>query len=464
MKKHLLISILSIITFSAALFPDVASAQYIQLYNFKGSPDGSSPVGPLISDGIYLYGTTQNGGFNDWGTIFKIKPDGTGYVKLMEFGTTLCGGKCPCAALAFDGNYLYGMTSFGGRYNSGTIFKINLDGTNYTKLMDFAGDINGGMPSTYASIISDSYYLYGMTSGGANGTGTVFKIKHDGTGYDKIYDFTDSGTPYGSLISNRYFLYGMTTFGGTYSLGSVFKIDLDNYRYTKLLDFDGASNGSMPYGSLMLKDTFLYGMTNSGGTYDLGTAFKIKSDGSSYVKLLDFDSVKGINPMGALISDNIFLYGMTIWGGINSMGTVFKIKFDGTGFVKIFDFSYFINGFQPRAALYSDGTFLYGMAGGGGTYEEGVIFRLDTNATVGIEELTENNRIDIYPNPSSNNLFVESPQLSLLEISNLQGQTILQQRIQGGKSDIDISRLAKGIYILKLVSLENMQVTKFVKE
>src|ERR1035437_9169964 len=87
-------------------------------------------------------------------------------------------------------------------------------------------------------------------------------------------------------------------------------------QYTKLLDFAGATNGNDPYGSLISDGTFLYGMTQYGGTDSLGVIFKIKPDGSGYAKLIDFTSVaNGSNPSGSLISDGTFLYGMTYGGG-----------------------------------------------------------------------------------------------------------------------------------------------------
>src|SRR5438105_4232591 len=76
--------------------------------------------------------------------------------------------------------------------------------------------------------------------------------------------------------------------------------------------------------------------------------------------LLDFGSVQGSHPYGSLISDGTFLYGMTSGGGINNMGTVFKVKTDGTGYVDLFDFSG-VNGQQPNGSLIYDGNYLYGM-------------------------------------------------------------------------------------------------------
>ncbi len=98
-----------------------------------------------------------------------------------------------------------------------------------------------------------------------------------------------------------------------------------NAQFTDLLDFTGTANGKNPYGSLISDGTFLYGMTYAGGVNNLGTIFKIKPDGTGYLKLLDFSgTANGSNPYGSLFYDGTFLYGMTYAGGANSDGTIFK--------------------------------------------------------------------------------------------------------------------------------------------
>jgi len=72
-------------------------AQYTKLLDFAGTPDGGNPRGSLISDGTFLYGMTTGGGTNGMGTIFKIMPDGTGFVKLLDFnGITAARAQITC--------------------------------------------------------------------------------------------------------------------------------------------------------------------------------------------------------------------------------------------------------------------------------------------------------------------------------------------------------------------------------
>ena len=352
---------------------------YAKLFDFSGTVDGSYPYGSLISDGTFLYGVTNDGGTNGSGTVFKIMPDGTGYIKLLDCDG-LTTGRRPEGTLFSDGSFLYGATRFGGINNLGIIFKVSLTGTGYTKLKDFAGAAGGKHPT--GTLISDGTFLYGITySGGTNDLGTMFKIKPDATSFSIIMNFAGSingSYPYGSLISDGTFLYGMTYAGGTNDLGTVFKILSNGSGYTKLLDFAGAANGSNPMGSLMLNGASLYGITSSGGVNGAGTIFKINPNGTGYTNLMNYiGGVNGTVPYGSIVSDGTFLYGMTNQGGSNSMGTIFKIKSDGTGFTKLMDFAGAANGSGPDGcSLIWDGTFLYGMTTWGGINNTGTIFKI----------------------------------------------------------------------------------------
>src|SRR5436190_1787608 len=110
-----------------------SSAQYTKLLDFAGTANGANPIGSLFSKGTFLYGMTSNGGTNDYGTIVKIKPDGTGYSKLLDF-SGVTNGRNPRGSLISDGTFLYGMTSGGGTNNIGNIFKIKPDGTGDTTI------------------------------------------------------------------------------------------------------------------------------------------------------------------------------------------------------------------------------------------------------------------------------------------------------------------------------------------
>ncbi|MFM9839285.1 MAG: choice-of-anchor tandem repeat GloVer-containing protein [Cyclobacteriaceae bacterium] len=362
-------------------------AQYTKLLDFGSTANGTHPYSSPISDGTFLYGMTSDGGLNGLGTIYKVKLDGTGFTKLLDFDGT--NGRNPFGSLTLAGSTLVGMTRGGGANGQGTIFKINSDGTGYTDLMDFAYAASGGFP--YGSLIFDGTFLYGMTTqGGSKSYGTVFKILLDGTGYTKLLEFDNTnngGYPYGSLISDGTFLYGMTTLDGAFDYGTIFKIKTDGTGYAKLRNFGGAADGKAPYGSLISDGTFLYGMTSQGGANNFGALFKIKPDGTSFTKLVDFDnSTKGAYPTGSLVSDGTFLYGTTTSYGLNDRGTIFKVKTDGTGYAKLFDNDVGINGgISSEGTLLIIGSTLYGAKSGGGAgvppFFPGAVFRINTDGT-----------------------------------------------------------------------------------
>ena len=359
MKKNSIFCIMWCILLSTNSY-----SQLTTLLNFTGASNGSSPRGSLISDGTFLYGMTELGGANNLGTIFKIKPDGTGYQKLLDFDGTLKGSN-PKGSLYFDGTFLYGMTKAGGNTNIGTIFKIKPDGTSFLKLFDFAS-ATGSAPE--GSLISDGTFLYGMTTTGQK----VFKIKPDGTNYVILYSFNFgiSGYPQESLFYDGNFLYGLT--GTSNIAGTIFKIKTDGTGFVTLKVFliNGSSypDGFQPVGHLISDETFLYGVTGSGGSFNSGTIFKIKPDGTGFQVIYNFTTALpggGCGyPSASLFYDgSTYLYGTAAFGGAGGL-KLFKIKRDGTNFQNFYSFtgSTFNN---QTGNLISDGTYLYGMSTGG---------------------------------------------------------------------------------------------------
>ena len=69
-------------------------------------------------------------------------------------------------------------------------------------------------------------------------------------------------------------LYGTTTAGGTYSLGTVFRLTPAGVE-SVLWNFGATADGQTPEGVVEGPDGALYGITIGGGTYSVGTAFKV---------------------------------------------------------------------------------------------------------------------------------------------------------------------------------------------
>jgi uncharacterized repeat protein (TIGR03803 family) len=123
---------------------------------------------------------------------------------------------------------LFGLTTFGGQYGNGTLFKIHTDGTNFKILQQFGKPGTNDGINPYGSLLLNGTTLYGTTRlGGSKGNGTVFQINTDGTGYDRIWEFQaspDAAKPIDNVILVDNTLYGMTESGGVCGNGAIFSL------------------------------------------------------------------------------------------------------------------------------------------------------------------------------------------------------------------------------------------------
>jgi len=77
--------------------------------------------------------------------------------------------------------------------------------------------------------------------------------------------------------------------------------------------------------------------------------------------------------------------------------------------------------------------------------------------------------IFIYPNPSSDKLIIDlqefiNLQNANLSIYNIQGELFLQQIITDVKTELNINKFAKGIYVIKANNDNTIMISRFVKE
>jgi uncharacterized repeat protein (TIGR03803 family) len=384
MKKKLLTLVAVNSLLIAVSFP--MKAQYDTIHNFNGTAGGTPEYGSLINVSGVLYGMAETGGAHNFGCIFSINPDGTGYTDLLDFdGTSAPKGETPMGSLVYSPatNKIYGMTEIGGLNNDGCIFSVHPNGTGYTDVWDFQGGglINGANP--YGSLTLAGKKLYGMTEdGGLNSEGNVFSIDTGGGAYKDVFDmnsFTSGQFPYGNLTLSVTgdTLFGMTSQSGPSSGdGVLFSIDTSGSAFTDMLNFTG-TNGDYPSGSLVLGGNVLYGMTSAGGSFSKGNIFSITTDGG-YTNLYSFPNsgANGKAPYGSLILSGKVLYGMTSGGGVNLDGNIFKMDTTGTGFVDMVDLDGTTTpGSTPYGSLMLVGNALYGMTSFGGTDNKGVIFK-----------------------------------------------------------------------------------------
>ena len=368
------------------------------LRQFMGLPsnDAARPLGALLegADGM-LYGTSQVGGTNNNGSVFKLNKDGTGYQLLHSFVGPGGDALEPYAGLvASPDGTLYGTTYYGGTNawpGYGTVFAVNPDGTNYRILHSFAWNGDGQLPQTSLCFGADGA-LCGVTPyGGSNNRGIVFRIETSGTGYALFYSFgpdTRGGfRPNSRLIPGPDgAFYGTTSQGGLGGLGTVFRLDQDGSNYVCLRSFMGAAGGDAthPQGQILqAADGRIYGASYDGGATNQGALFSVNADGTGYTVLHSFQGCEFRGPQDARYPNGGLaegadgkLYGTTFFGGTNGSGQVYHINKDGGGYVLLHSFA--ATGSPddyPKSGLLagSDGR-LYGTA-------DRAVYRLETDGT-----------------------------------------------------------------------------------
>jgi uncharacterized repeat protein (TIGR03803 family) len=274
------------------------------LWNFVPSPDGSYPqAGVLIGSGI-LYGTTSSGGLALRGSAFSLAPPvaaGGAWTEtlLYSFGSVLYDAIGPNAPMSLGpGGVLYGTTSAGGSYNYGAVFSL--------------------------------------TPPASSGGGWIENI---------LYDFTSGAYPMmcGVVAGPRGVLYGTTETGGTANQGRVYSLTPPSspgsaWRFADLYSFSGSNDGSNPWGPLAMgRNGALYGTTNSGGSGQFGTVFRLTppaAPGGSWSEAVLYSFTRGPDggqPTGGVaIGPGGVLYGTTTDGGgghcFHGCGTVFSLS------------------------------------------------------------------------------------------------------------------------------------------
>ena len=388
----------------------VGAVGFTNLYSFSatsGNPsytnsDGSEPNASLVLSGSTLYGTTHLGGTSNFGAVFKVNIDGTGFTNLYNFSGS--DGKGPNAALVLSGNSLYGTAVSGGSANYGTVFRMTTNGSAFTNLYNFSYSIGY---SPYGTLILSGNTLYGTTYAGGSGfDGTIFKINTDGSGFTNFVNFNASTGAYlyGGLVSSGNTLYGTTAGGLGTGNGTVFRVDTDGSVFTNLHSFTATSgfpatnsDGRTPNAALVLSGNgnTLYGTTRNGGTggNGNGTVFSVNTDGAGFTALHSFSATSGslttnndgAVPYAGLVLSGNTLYGATALGGSQGSGTIFKINVDGTGFTTLYTFTVAVynntlgvstnsDGAYPYASLLLSGNTLYGTTQQGTRGGSGTVF------------------------------------------------------------------------------------------
>ncbi|MFZ0320066.1 MAG: choice-of-anchor tandem repeat GloVer-containing protein [Candidatus Sulfotelmatobacter sp.] len=371
--------------------PNAGAQTFSVVHNFTGGSDGGGPLNGFTSDGVgNLYGTTSSGGTTNHGVVFRLNKEGVETV-LYNFKDG-SDGAYPQGALIKDkaGNF-YGTTLGGGAAGTGTVFGITAKGKEQV-LYSFAGGADGVAPE--AGLAFDAAgNLYGTTTaGGANGTGTVFKltVPQKGAKWTKtvLYSFgsaPDGTTPVAGLTFDKAGnLYGTTSAGGTYGYGTIFQLIQAGGDWTENIihEFQDGDDGAVPFAGLISdKAGNFYGAAGEGGTGGGGTVFELKPANGAWTFTV-LNSQAGWNVSGTfrnlMMDASGNLYGTTHCDGAPEAGTVYELTpaSGSWSYTLLYTFTGGSDGLYSFSNLVLEQGKLYGTTNEGGSDDAGVIFEV----------------------------------------------------------------------------------------
>jgi uncharacterized repeat protein (TIGR03803 family) len=351
--------------------PDVWTETVI--YDFKGGSDGNGPIGGLLMDAKgELYGTTQNGGAMNDGTVFRLLPPKTAGGSWREHvlysfcaAANCADGAHPLAGVALGKKgVLYGTTQFGGtgafQPNEGTAFQLTPPSTkggawtetvlhNFCSLNDCA---DGFEPNEGRLLRASNGVLYGMTTK-SDSAGVVYALTPSDGGYVQtvLHDFIlqngDGRAPHAGLVADKAGnLYGTTSTDSGNGCGTVFQLSVsgDPSGYHILYSFcqnADHSDGAIPYAGVILTPgrhglpSAIYGTTLNGlESANGGVVFKLTpgTTGNPWNETVLYsfcgqtDCTDGATPrFGPLLELNGAFYGTTQAGGSETLGTIYRV-------------------------------------------------------------------------------------------------------------------------------------------
>jgi uncharacterized repeat protein (TIGR03803 family) len=307
------------------------------LYTFTGGADGGQPAysGLIFDRAGNLYGTACCGGANGHGVVFELSPLGNSWTETVLYsfadGTD---GASPFGNLIMDtaGN-LYGTTLEGGIGEHGIVFELSPSGGAWTEQVisdvspTYFGGLTLGVSGRIFGSIMEGSKVGKLTPDGANGwrpglIHTFAGSPNDGSDAQGTIVLDTAGN-----------IYGTTSNGGAENYGTVYKLSPEkNGKWTEkiLYSFEGGTDGSSPAAGVVLDAAGnIYGVTENGGQYGLGTVFALAApvgSGSYKEKILwSFNGADGQEPYYPMILDGGNLYGTLPFGGASGWGAVFEV-------------------------------------------------------------------------------------------------------------------------------------------
>lgn len=460
----------------------------------------------------YMYGTTSEGGANNLGTIYRVDENGQNFQKVFDF-TTATGGN-PSAGLT-EGNdgMLYGFTMSNGQIVNtgatqalGTFYKFDPYTNQLTVIAHTDDKSIIGNSIAHSPIVGvDGLLYFTSPSIGLASSDGVLVSYNTSDGTFNVLDTFDIyyGQPKSKLMqasdSNFYIT---TNKDGEFGFGAVVKFDKVA---DSLVRLHSSAGGAGMYNNALNNPLFegengwIYGASQGGGSFDLGTVFMIAKDGTGYWQI-DVMSAgitdEGYYPEGGFVELNGILYSSTPQEAVVDVnsGTLYTVNTNGDhqSFIHTLD----LEGARPKGTftespngrlyltcaggqLNSGSLIEYNPANGNVTqrhlfanndgikplYDELCVVDL---TTIGINEFSSLEQlINTYPNPVNDIVNIKMEGNALLEsvkIMDMSGAELIFVKTNSNNYTLNTSVLSPGVYLLQIQTNEGTTTRKIVKE
>lgn len=399
-----------------------ANKEFIRWYDYLYPNEGKNPKGKLTLayDG-YLYGTCQNGGPNDNGTLFKIHPKTYEFVKLAEFDSMPFIQPQGYLCLNNNGNLYDISTKLKTDNYSNNVYEFDVTKQRFGRNFAFSSNFKHWGPMISAGL--NRLLLRGappFVLGELNTENSQFK-PHNLSKFTTISinsNFVNTG-------NNMLWSYS----DGKYSPGlcyGFYSLDYGTMTPKCEVSFNSLDSIQDVTSYITYADSALYlrCWTIDGGeiiSYDLRTK-KLKTLG------LKTKLERIPNDNGTLAIESGFLFGIS--NGVQ--GGIWKYNLKSGVFTAC----------APSSPNY-----------GQISYSDLVYY--DTLVVPTLSRKTYNfNAVQIFPNPGNGNIFVNTSDDQKYQIFDLSGRLILSGNTEANNKEIILNGIRKGMYLIRFENAE----------
>ncbi len=322
-------------------------------------------------------------------------------VIVLAIGLSACSSSSPNPALA---------PATGGSATShaasGNTKPAKLSPSGFNVIYSFANGSDGAHPYAGATM-SVAGSLYGTTYAGGRGLGTIYQLKHQGSGWMVVPQYSFRGAPNDGadprskvVVGPDGNLYGTTFQGGTGctginppGCGTVFELKPAKVgcitctpTETVLYRFTGLADGSNPTGDIVFDSAGnIYGTAQIGGNIPhcggegCGVVYKLTHAGSGWTESVVYvfqpTGGDGFFPNGVVFKSGA-LIGTTVSGGAHGYGAVFKVTTSGSESI-LYSLSGGNDGKNPAMGVTFDPAGnIYSATTLGGVHSAGTVFEI----------------------------------------------------------------------------------------